>query len=172
MVLSFLYDFSMLWFHTYDVWSLPLRSFILSVFWQALSRQCKFVLDIVHDKLNHGLCSKSVLSLRLKQLLSLVLLNAASILVLFGSNLITHLFIDFTILQPLSPWYGKNNRCIFLLSLSFSLAVLDGTCWACWTCLKTLSITQWRVIILVFKDCFNVIQLFKVFFSWTYIIHP
>ena len=78
---------------------------------------------------------KSILSLALKQLVSLVLLNATYILVLFGSNFLTHLFIDFIILQPLSLWYGNNNQCIlFLLSFSFLLTVLNGTCWACWTC--------------------------------------
>ena len=37
MVLTFLCNFSMLWFHTCDVWTLPLWSFILSVIRRALS---------------------------------------------------------------------------------------------------------------------------------------
>ena len=41
--------------------------------------------------------------LTLKQLLILVLLNVNPIMVLFGSNLLTHLFIDYMILEPLSP---------------------------------------------------------------------
>ena len=44
------------------------------------------------------LCSKSILSLTLKQLFSLVLLDATSILVLFGSNLLTHLIYSLIIL--------------------------------------------------------------------------
>ena len=146
MVLVFLCNFSMLYFHSCNVWSLPLWSFILlfNEHFPPHNPQWKLVKDIPHDKLNHGYVksSKSILSLTLKQLLSLALLNATSILVLFGSNLLTHLFIDFFILQPLSPQYGNNNQCIFWLSFSFSLTVLDGTCWACWTCLKTLSITH------------------------------
>ena len=37
MVLTFLCDFCMLWFHTCNVWSLPLCSFVLSVIRRALS---------------------------------------------------------------------------------------------------------------------------------------
>ena len=57
MVLTFSCDFFMLWFHTWDVWSLPLWSFIRSVIRRAFlppNRQYKLVQDISHDKLNHG----------------------------------------------------------------------------------------------------------------------
>ena len=47
MVLTFLCDFSMLWFHTCNVWSLPLWSFILSVIWRALYPTLYYYLDLL-----------------------------------------------------------------------------------------------------------------------------
>ena len=47
MVLTFSYDFSILWFYTCDVWSLPLWSFILSVIWRALYPTLYYYLDLL-----------------------------------------------------------------------------------------------------------------------------
>ena len=58
MVLTFLCDFSMLWFHTCYVWSLPLWSFILLFNEHFLphNRQCKLVQDISHDSGHFAFC--------------------------------------------------------------------------------------------------------------------
>ena len=81
----------------------------------------------------------------IEQLLSVVLLSATSILVLLGSNLLTLDFIDSLVLLHYNLYLLDMVmifQCIYLLLFSFSLSVLDRTCWACWTCLKTLSINH------------------------------
>ena len=132
------YDFilAMCDLYHYDL----LLSLLFSEHFLPHNRQCKLVQDISHDKLNIVML-KVNLVFDIKTTAQFSAFECYFNLSVIWKKFLTRFFLDFIILQPLSPWYGNSNRCIFLLSLSFSLVVLDGTCWTCWTCLKTLSIT-------------------------------